>query len=191
MTSLFSASRDVATLDLLTVLSIGILAYLIAIAAHEALGHAATCLSAGGRVLSLNTVGCECDYAGISRQRERIVEAGGTVVNLLLGMAALVALRALPGLSSSWRYFLFLSLLVNLFLGAGYLLVSPVFGFGDWSLFIQGLRSPMRWKIGLSAAGLGLLCSALALGQRELEVFCGAALRCAPSGRACSRWSPT
>jgi hypothetical protein len=175
MSQLFSASGDGATIDLLTVLSIGVLAYLIAVAAHEVLGHATTCVCAGGRVLSLNTLGCECDATRISRRRERVVEASGTVVNLFLGAAALVALRAVPDLPATWRYFLLLSLLVNVFLGAGYLMVSPHFNFGDWSLFLVGLHSPTRWKIGLSAAGLAVSLLALLLGVSELEPFCGAA----------------
>ena len=175
MNGLFSVGPDGATLDLLTILAIGVLVYLIAVAAHEALGHGATCLAVGGRVRSLNTVGCECDYAAVSRQGRRIVEAGGTAVNLFLGMAALVTLRALPGVSASVRYFLFLSVLVNLFLGAGYLLVSPLFRFGDWNLFIEGFESPTRWRIGLSSVGLVVSLLALVVGLRELDAFCGVA----------------
>ena len=52
-----------------TIVAVAILVYLAATVLHEAAGHAAVCALLGGRVISVTSVDCLCDYRAISRNR--------------------------------------------------------------------------------------------------------------------------
>jgi hypothetical protein len=69
---------------------------------------------------------------------DRLVEAGGTLINLIVGIGSLVVSRAL-GPRANIRYFFWLLGALNLLPGAGYFLFSGIIGFGDWNEVIRGL----------------------------------------------------
>ena len=159
--------------DPLTVGAIAVLVYLVATFLHEAVGHGGACALLGGRVLTVSSVHCQCDYREISRNRIRAVEAAGTVVNLVFGLLCAAALVLGPPDAAAWRYFLWLSAVVNTLLGGGYLMVSPFLNFGDWAEFVEGLRGQLAWKFALTAAGLLISFAALYFGRERIEYFCG------------------
>jgi len=64
----------VASIDSLTVGSIGILAYMLGNVLHEAVGHGGACLLSGAKPLVLSSVHFECSLDN------RLVIAGGTLV---------------------------------------------------------------------------------------------------------------
>jgi hypothetical protein len=157
----------------LTIVAIGILVYLLAAIAHEGIGHAATCASLGGRVLSISSVHCECDYQTISRNRQRAIQAGGTAANLVLGLLFVAALVLFRPSSPGWRYFFWLSAMVNLFQAGGYLMASPFGRFGDWYAFCDEIYGRLGWQIALSVAGLLISIATLQFGLKEFAPFCG------------------
>src|SRR5208337_4685513 len=65
--------------DLWTVAAIAIVAAVVTDFIHEGLGHGGMCLATGGRPLAISTVHFECSADS------RLVAAGGTLANLLLG----------------------------------------------------------------------------------------------------------
>ncbi|MCB9779459.1 MAG: hypothetical protein H6742_12910 [Alphaproteobacteria bacterium] len=135
-----------------TVLAVAMVAYLVAKLAHEGLGHGVACLGVGGDLQGFSTSWCMCEH-GVDEAvgALRIRKAAGTGVNLLLGAAALLAVRRGPG--GATGYFLWVLAAVNLLLGAGYLLTDPLFGFGDWTAFLQGLEPAAAWRYGLAGVG--------------------------------------
>lgn len=147
--------------DPLTIAAIGMLAYLLANVAHEGLGHGGACVLVGGRPLALSSAWFQGDLTGVSAWGLRAEKAGGTVVNLLVGAGAYVWLRYGAFKSPHLRYFAWLTMTVNLLQGGGYLMVSPLAGFGDWKEFLVGLEPALGLKLGLTALGLALSCLGL------------------------------
>lgn len=154
--------------DTWTILAIGMLALLLSNVVHEGLGHGGTCLLVGGRPLALSSAWFESDMEGVSAWGRRAELAGGTLANLIVGALLMVLLRLRQPRSAQAFYFLWLAGIVNLFQGGGYLLTSPLFGFGDWSEFVRGLEPLWAWKIGLTLLGLLLYSASLWLGARAL-----------------------
>jgi hypothetical protein len=133
--------------DTLTVTAIAIIAYILATVLHEVLGHGGACLLVGGQPLVISTVHMECSADS------RMVMAGGTLMNVIAGALAFALGRAISRTRSSLKYFLWISMTVNLFIAAGYFAFSGIGGFGDWALFIQGLGSQWIWRVGMTIFG--------------------------------------
>jgi hypothetical protein len=51
----------------------------------------------------------------------------------------------------------------NLFHAGSYLLIGPLFGYGDWSHLIEGLDPALLWQVVVTVAGLGLCLGSLRL----------------------------
>jgi len=130
--------------DWLTIAGIAIVAYILASVLHEGVGHGGACLLSGGKVLVISTVDMECSADN------RLVTAGGTLMNVAAA-ALCVALGRVT--NTQLKYFLWLSLTVNLFTAAGYFLFSGIGGFGDWASFIQGLSPQWAWRTGMTIFG--------------------------------------
>ena len=138
--------------DLLTVVAIAIVAYALANVAHEAVGHGGACLLVGGKPLALLSIGFDCDESTLTDGGRRIVAAGGTLMNLLLGSLALLGLLARRR-SAHGRWFLWLLATINLFQAAGYFLFSGIANVGDWAVVVGGLRPTLAWRTALVVVG--------------------------------------
>jgi len=86
---------------------------------------------------------------------DRLVEAGGTLVNLLVGSASLFASHRTTR-SPNLRYFLWILGALNLLPGAGYFLFSGIIGFGDWAEVIRGLPHHAALRIAMTLLGAAL-----------------------------------
>ena len=102
-----------------------VIASAIATLLHEGVGHGVTARLCGDIVTELTSNHLS------SLRPDRWVDAGGTIVNLIVGSVALLAARK-AGERANLRYFLWLLGALNLLPGAGYFLFSGIFGFGDW-----------------------------------------------------------
>src|ERR1700690_2822981 len=134
--------------DLVTVIAIGLVAYIVADLLHEGLGHGGACLLSGGKPLVLSTVHFECS------RDTRLVLAGGTLANLGAACAFLVLLRAARRAAGASRYFLWMSMTINLLQAGGYFLFSGVGNIGDWAEFVKGFEPAWVWRIGLVVLGV-------------------------------------
>lgn len=113
-----------------TIVSMAVVAMGLAALLHEGLGHGVTAWLRGDMVTQLTSNHLS------DRRRDHLVEAGGTIVNLVTGALALVLCsRARPNL----RYFLWFFAAVSLLDGAGYFLFSGIAGVGDWAAVIADL----------------------------------------------------
>jgi hypothetical protein len=95
--------------DALTTSCIAIIAYVLASVLHGGLGHAGACVVSGGKPIMVSTVAMECSADN------RLVVAGGTLVNVAAGALFFVFGRMTSRISSLLKYFLWLSMTVNLF----------------------------------------------------------------------------
>ena len=159
--------------DLLTVAAMGLVAYALANPLHEGLGHGGACLLVGGKPLVLSSLHFDGDTKGLPRGANRLIAAGGTLVNLLVGGIALAALLRSRTLPARVRYFLWLFAFVNLFQGTGYFLFSGVAGIGDWASVIAGWPMPWLWRLVMAVTG-GLAYFVIMLfAMRRLAPFVG------------------
>jgi hypothetical protein len=139
--------------DLVTVAAIGVVAYALANILHEGVGHGGACLLVGGRPRIVSSLHFDGDTAGLAPWALRVIAAGGTLVNLLVGAVVLSFSPAFRGASPQVRYFAWLVAIVNLFQGTGYLLFSGVAGIGDWASVIDGFSPSWLWRAALAVVG--------------------------------------
>jgi hypothetical protein len=156
-----------ARVDALTVAAIAVITYAFGNIVHEAAGHGGACLLSGGRVLVVSTVHMECSA------ETRLVMAGGTLMNIVAGALCFALLRATARTFPRLRYFLWLSMTVNLFSAAGYFAFSGIGGLGDWASFIQGLSPQWLWRIGMTIFGAATYMMVARLSLRELSLLIG------------------
>jgi hypothetical protein len=160
-----SKSHD---LDLLTVGGIAVVAFAIANICHEGLGHGGACLLSGGQPLVLSSVHFECSI------ENRWIAAGGTIANFVLPVICFLVMRATKQ-RPRLRYFLWLSMTVNLLQGGGYFLFSGVGNIGDWAYVIKGLNPAWAYRAGLAALGAVTYISFVWLALAEIKPFTGMA----------------
>src|SRR5580692_8124550 len=116
--------------DPVTVVAIAVIAYMFGTMLHEAVGHGGACLLTGGSPKEITTVSMDCSVDN------RLVTAGGTIINVVAGVLLFALGRMTPRTSPRLKYFLWIAMTVNLFAAAGYFGFSGIGGFGDWAMFI-------------------------------------------------------
>jgi hypothetical protein len=152
--------------DTATIVSMTVIASAAATLLHEGLGHGVTAWLRGD-------VPTELTSNHLSDLRpDRLVDAGGTIVNLIVGGLCLLAARGL-GERANARYFFWLLGALNLLPGAGYFLFSGILGVGDWSQVIAGLSHQALLRVGMSLIGAWLYISVVKLLMSELRPFLG------------------
>ncbi len=149
----------------------GIVAYILADVAHEALGHGGACVLTGGHPLLITTVNMDCSADN------QFVIAGGTLMNVIAaGIFFLLGRRASHS-SPHLKYFAWLSMTVNLLDASGYLAFSGIGGFGDWALFTQSFTPQWAWRVGLSIVGIAAYVLCVRWSLLELRPLVGSGPR--------------
>ena len=160
-----------ADLDRSTLVAVALAAYALVNLAHEGLGHGGACLLAGGEPQALDAIYFECGDEGLSGAGRRLVAAGGTLVNLVLGAVGALALRHAP---RGWRrYALWLFTSLNLFQATGYWLFSGLGGIGDWAVVTRDLAPAAVARVGLTLLGLLGYSAAVLLALKGLSGMLG------------------
>jgi hypothetical protein len=144
----------IETHDKFTIISMAVIAAGAAVLLHEGLGHGVTAWLRGDGVLELTS-------NHLSAQTpDRLVDAGGTIANLIVGVGALVEMRLIgnspkgrAGGYANSRYFLWLLAALNLLPAAGYFMLSGIFNFGDWAEVIRGWPNAYALRIGMTLMG--------------------------------------
>lgn len=159
-------------IDILSVASITIIAYLFAQIIHEGLGHGGMALLFGAKIIQLTNTNLQYDPTGISLSASRAIAAGGTLANVLAGFLALWYLHTSSIKSANMSFFLWLLGHINLFKGFGYLLITfaPI---GDWHDVAQGFPSQTLWMIGLTLLGAATSLGTFFYAARTLNEFIG------------------
>ena len=120
-------------INIVIVASITIIAYLFAQLIHEGLGHGGMALLFGAKLIQVTNTNLQYDPTGISLSASRVIAAGGTLANMIVGVFALWYLRYALIKSVNMRFFLWLLGHINLFKSFGYLLITfaPIGDFCD------------------------------------------------------------
>ncbi len=162
-----SHSQSSAKDDVLTLCAISILASMLDTMLHEGLGHAAVALLTGAHSGILSTVAWSSEYDS------RLVAAGGTIVNLIAGVAFWLVLRTARYASLQLRFFLLIAMAFNLFAGTGYFFFSGVTNFGDWAQVIAGMHPYWLWRAGLVVIGVAAYYTAMRAVAASLVRYLG------------------
>ena len=167
-------SNTFIQLDILSIISISIIVFIVQNILHEFVGHGGATLLVGGKLISLTTSYLESNLDSASVLGRRIVAAAGPLVNILFGMLFWIILKWKNITNSSFKYFLWLFMTVNLLTGTGYFLFSGVAGIGDWINAISGFALIWMWRIIMIVTGIFLYLLVIFLSLKELNVFIGA-----------------
>lgn len=136
-----------------TIVSMAVIAAATATLLHEGVGHGVVAWLRGDIPTELTSNHLD------TLRPDRLVYAGGTLVNLMVGAVALMLSRREGG-GANRKYFLWLLGAFNLLPGAGHFLFSGFFNFGDWAEVVRGLPHA------------GLIRIAMVLFGAVLYVFC-------------------
>lgn len=148
-----------------TIVALAILASVIGSLLHEGLGHGVTAWLRGDLVTEWTSNHLD------DVRPDRLVDAGGTLVNLIAGFVLYFAARA-AGRRANLRYFLWLLAALNLLDGAGYFLFSGALGLGDWALLIDGLPHQGALRAVMATTGVLLYVVFLRSIVIGLRPFC-------------------
>ncbi len=168
-----SSKKNSLSLDLLTVLAIGVVSFIIKNVLHEALGHGGACVLVGGTPLVLSSAHFACDYASVSDAGHRFVAAAGTLVNFIAAYFFWLAFHSRRVLSPSLRYFYWFAMSGNFFVAAGYPLFSGIIGVGDWVNVVEGFQPAWLWRVLLAVIGFFLYAYGVWFALREMKTLIG------------------
>jgi hypothetical protein len=132
--------------DRLTVASLAVIASVVTVMLHEGVGHGVTSWLRGD-VPTMLTSNHLSDL-----HSDRVVAAGGTIVNLIVGVLAYLVHRRTRGDTARYGWWLFA--MFNLMEGTGYFLFSGLFGFGDWEAVITGIPGYPFVRIAMALFGI-------------------------------------
>ncbi len=135
---------------ILTIVSTGILSYIIADITHEIIGHGGTCLALGHRITLLSSVYFK------SIPGSFVTDIGGPAANIFLGLLIYFILKKVKGLTIIPAFFLLTIMSYSLFWVCGTLIQSGFSNEGDWSyamkqLTIKSLNEPVLLIAGIIA----------------------------------------
>ena len=147
-----------------SVVSMAAIAVCLATTLHEGVGHGVTAWLRGDVVTELTSNHLS------SVRPDRLVDAGGTLANLVVGLASMMISIA-SGRHANRRYFFWIFGTLNLLSGAGYFLFSGVLGVGDWEQVIQGTPHYYTCRVIMAICGAALYVSFLRLIAMEIHPF--------------------
>jgi hypothetical protein len=157
--------------DLWTIVGIALVVGLIAIVAHEGLGHGLAVVLTGHELTRVTSVDAEFVETGVGPGALRLIAAAGVVANVIVGLLAWGAMRAARG--AHGRYFLWLLSFSNFLVAGGYLLALSFVDFGDVQAFMAGLPAKPLWQFVSTAIGAVASFVALRIAMRLLDPFLG------------------
>ena len=148
-------------------MALGVLAFILADTAHEALGHGLATMAVGGKPILLTS-----SYFSTSGHYSRWIPAGGGIANVIFGLLALACTQVTRQAAPALRYFLILLAAFNLLFAAAYPFYSGVALFGDWAGVIAGLTPAWVWRIVLIVSSVSLYWLFLSRLAVAIRPFC-------------------
>jgi hypothetical protein len=134
--------------DRLTIIAIAVIAGALSPFLHEALGHGVVSWLRGDLPTQLTSNHLSDDIP------DRLVSAGGTIVNLIAGGCAALAMRRIA--DDTWRFAAWVFATISLFTGAGYFIFSGALGVGDWQQIVDGTSHEALLRAAMVIGGVAL-----------------------------------
>jgi hypothetical protein len=129
---------------------LGMLAFICACVAHEAIGHGGACLATGGRIVLLTSVYARCAPGA------PVIDAAGPLMNLVFaGIAWPVFAWRQP--SSTLGLLAVFVFAFNAMWGTGYFIYSAVLGIGDLAFVWRDVHAAPAWLWRLLLGAIGVV----------------------------------
>jgi hypothetical protein len=141
--------------DRLTVIAIAVIAYAGMNICHEIVGHCGMAALLGTKCQLISSTNIPL-ITQPPTWKYNIIVISGSAANWTIGLVCLGLLRTLRT-TPTLRYFLWLSMSVNLFLPSTYMTAAPIIKFGDSYILIRDLPGQMFWRVALVLVG-GAIC---------------------------------
>ena len=168
-----TTKKNDLSIDLLTILAIGIISFIIKNVIHEALGHGGACLLVGGTPLVLSSAHFDCDTTSVSDAGMRFISAAGTLANFIAAYLFWLLYDNRRVQSPALRYFFWFLMNGNFFIAAGYPLFSGTIGVGDWVNVVQDFQPAWLWRVLLAVTGFVLYSYGVWFALREMKTLIG------------------
>ncbi len=168
-------------IDGLTTMAIAAVAIVLTQTLHEGT-HALTCVVVGADLMEFSALHVSCDSAEV--WQSKTVSGSAALVNLVVGTALFARSRHTRPGSSASHVFLWLLMLMNWLVAAGYLMFSGIGNVGDLANVIAGLEPIGIWRAGMSIVGAGLYLFLVWLALRVLGRMIGGTEERGQIGRA-------
>ena len=133
---------------------IAILAAIVVMVTHEAIGHGGMCLTLGGEVTALSSTVSTCSQAS------KLLSPAGPGANLLLAATSLFAARLIDRRRVALRLFCATTFALSAFWECSYAIVSTLGGFGDYAVAVADFTGSSRFVSAL-LVGFGIAGSLL------------------------------
>jgi hypothetical protein len=164
--------------DRLTVIAIAVIAYAGVNVAHEIIGHCGTAALLGNKCLVISSTYIPRAVEPVA-WKDNVIIAAGSAANWATGLVCFGILRAWRTARPAPRYFLWLSMCVNLFLASTYVTTAPIIKFGDSYILIRDLPDQLFWRCAIVSAGAAACWLSLRLCRAELGRLIGSGGRAA------------
>jgi hypothetical protein len=164
--------------DRLTVIAIAVIAYAEVNITHEIIGHCGTAALLGNKCLVISSTYIPRAIEPLV-WKDNVIIAAGSTANWAIGLVCFGILRAWRTARPALRYFLWLSMCVNLFLASTYVTTAPIIKFGDSYILIRDLPDQLLWRGVLVSAGAAACWLSLRLCRAELGRLIGSGGRAA------------
>ncbi|MBE0684474.1 MAG: hypothetical protein IH585_00585 [Anaerolineaceae bacterium] len=112
-------------------------------------------------------VDCEQFISEHGLNHIRLFTLGGTIVNIVTGALALMALKWKKEMNPAICYFLWLFASFSMIIVAINMVTNTLLGFGDWTVFISTLEHENIWETIIIAVGLVLMVTGYTLSLRQ------------------------
>ena len=141
--------------DRFTVIAVAVIAYAGAKICHEIIGHCSMAAIVGNRcrLLSATYIPLVKEITDFHAWDYNLILIAGSTANWIAGLVCLGLLRAWRTARPALRYFLWLSMCVNLFLPSTYMAAAPIIRYGDSYFLISNLSGQLFWRSVLVLAG--------------------------------------
>jgi hypothetical protein len=171
--------RRTVSPDRFTVIAIAVMAYAGVNLCHEIVGHCGMAALLGNKCLVFSSTYIPRAIEPLA-WKDNVIIAAGSLANWAIGLVCFGLLRALRT-TPALRYFLWLSMCVNLFLASSYMAAAPIIKYGDSYILIHDLRGQLFWRSVLVLAGATICWFSFRLCGKELVRLLGCAGRAARS----------
>ena len=136
--------------DVPTLIALSAVAWALVDVLHEIVGHAGAAVLLGVPVRAVSTTTAYLAWDQVQTVGDaRTIDAAATVLNLVTGGLALLALRSRRVTNPASRYFLWIFATFSLTVVTVNLLAG-----GDWTEVIRGLEPRGLWRAGIVAVGM-------------------------------------
>ena len=157
--------------DRFTVIAIAVIAYAGMNFCHEIVGHCGMAALLGTKCKLISSTNIPL-AAMPPAWKYHIIVVAGSAANWMIGLACLALLRTLRT-TPTLRYFLWLSMCVNLFLPSTYMAAAPIIKYGDAYILIHDLPGQLFWRSALVLMGGAICWLSFRLCRTELSRLIG------------------